>query len=112
MRASAFLSSTALLLAIHGNAIAANRCNAFVSNMTGGELYVARDNCNSFKCLQQVVSNLFSEYSSINLKSNTNYSFYYKTTETMVTNSVVAVQIKHLGVEKHADAKPVGVKLQ
>jgi hypothetical protein len=30
----------------------------------------------------------------------------------MVTNSVVAVQIKHLGVEKHADAKPVGVKLQ
>lgn len=118
MRSQYLLLTITLLLDLGFSRANAGDCTTLLSGKTPGELYVAPlapNKCNSPDCVQQVIlADKIAGTSQITLAANQTYQFLYKTTDTSVVNSLVAVQIKHLGTDQfiNENKNPVRVILR
>ena len=121
MRGAIICSSVLFLTAPQTSAFAANLCNdKYIVNLKEDVLYLD-DNCSSVDCLKEVIPYFdgLNGHANVSLRSNLHYKFYYRTAETPVINSLVAVQIKHLGLIASPNGfvprvanKPVEVNLE
>jgi hypothetical protein len=118
MRAVAGVLAISFMLFSQPRAVAQGDCNNLVDQMFAGSLYFGPSGCKTLECFHQVVLNGEGR-ASTPLKRNTNYDFIYKSTDRVtssgsIVNSMVAVQIKHLGSDEFAskNTKPVNVILQ
>ncbi len=111
-----FASLIVILLGSSEYVFAASNCNLFMSKMDAGELYEADGGCSPSDCLLHKVTpnvDISTGRTDVSLNSNRSYDFYYKTEETPVVTSLVAIQFKFLGLDQRPkNSKPVGVNLE
>jgi hypothetical protein len=113
MRLALIVSLLTLSGAFHGDAISAELC----STLDKHTLYLVNSD-NAQKVIPY--SDYLNGHTNISLHPNSTYKFFYRTDDTPVVNSLVAVQIKYLGLVPSEDGvlvrrtskKPVGVNLE
>jgi hypothetical protein len=94
-------------------AIARDLCPAMIGKMpTSGALYAAKSGCPDSSCLDSVTVGLdgYAHLSrgvldSRNLEQNVDYNFFYRATQTLISRSVVAVQLKLLPAEPRTQSE-------
>jgi hypothetical protein len=91
-------------------------CNNVTDRIAAGFLYEAEHgSCSSADCLTRVTpnSNLLTGKANVELKAGRAYDFFYRTEETPIVNSVVAIQLKYIDtVPRQRELEPVGVNLE
>jgi hypothetical protein len=112
MRSQYLFFTAVLLSSLELTRAHAGVCTILLSGKSPGELYVAPPNCDTPDCVQQVVLlDRNSGTSQLPLSANQTYQFLYKTTDTTVVNSLVAVQIKHLGTDQFINENKTPVRV-